>query len=92
MWFSGRYRALLDDYTVAVDQASPARLTFTPKPDSMFNQAIRSVTVAFRADERYVAELTIREGGGDTTSIRFTETRINEPIPSDIWQVRPRAK
>jgi outer membrane lipoprotein carrier protein len=89
-WFSGRYSLLLDTYIVAVEQREPCVLLFKPKPGSMADGVITSVRVVFRADGRYIEELTIREAAGNITVIQFSNARLNEPIPDKTWEVRRR--
>ncbi len=88
-WFSGDYAELRGRYEVTVEQADPYVLRFVPPEDSPMREVIGSVRVAFRQDERYIEELTIRESSGDVTEIRFLDTTLNEPVPEDVWEVRP---
>jgi outer membrane lipoprotein-sorting protein len=92
VWFSGHYSNLLQDYGVTLEQARPCILTFAPKPQTPLASMLKSVTVTFREDERYIEQLAIREAGGDQTVIRFQDTRLNEPIPEDAWRLPPRQR
>ena len=92
MWFSGHYAALLKDYDVRVLQEHPCVLAFTPKPTAMTAKAIRNVQVFMQDDERYIRELRIEELSGDTSTMVFTNARINTPMDPAVWEVKPRAR
>lgn len=89
IWFTGRYSELLGDHDVRVQQTAPALLVFTPKTGSPSAQAVKSVTLRFDDDVRYLRELTICEGNDDVTVIRFFDTRLNEAIDAAVWRARP---
>ncbi|MDF7823384.1 outer membrane lipoprotein carrier protein LolA [Pontiellaceae bacterium B12227] len=87
-WFSGEFKSLLNDYELTVESAEPPVLRFVPKADSMVGKVINSVTISARADLAYVEKIVIEDRGGDTTSILFFNTVLNEPVPSDAWEVK----
>jgi outer membrane lipoprotein-sorting protein len=89
-WFSGRYTVLLESYTVAVEKREPYVLVFTPKAGSMVDGVIANVRVVFRADGRYIEELTIHEAAGNITVINFANAILNGPIDDKMWKVRRR--
>jgi outer membrane lipoprotein-sorting protein len=88
-WFSGRYAALSDLYSVRLTGRQPTVLEFSPKADTPAQKAIRKVTVTFRADECYLQAIRIDETSGDSTEMIFVETQINAPLERRLWEVRP---
>lgn len=90
-WFSGQYKMLTQDYWVEVlQEEKPIRLSFVPLESSMIRKAIQRVEVEFREDMRYVQSIRIEDLNGDRTSFVFEETRLNEPIPPEEWEIAPR--
>jgi len=88
-WFSGRYASLRERYDVAIAQTDPYVLVFSPKKGSGMEKIIKKIRIVFREDERYINELTLHEASGNTSIIRFSNTRLNEPVDDDAWKVRP---
>ena len=88
-WFSGNYASLRSHYDITLEKRTPVVMVFSPKKGAEMEKIIKDVRVVFRKDERYIQEMTIREGGGDTTRIQFLDTRLNKPIQDDVWKVRP---
>jgi outer membrane lipoprotein-sorting protein len=86
-WFSGDFISLLADYDVSVKQQNPLMLTFVPLSDSPNAQAIRQVCVTIRDDLRYVQAISIEDTSGDTTTITFIDTRLNQPVPAETWRI-----
>ena len=90
-WFSGSYTGLLKDYVVTVRKQNPLVLEFIPRQDSSSFNLVKKVEVVFREDERYIQEISIEEKNGDTTRLKFTETKLNTDIKPDAWEARPYA-
>jgi outer membrane lipoprotein-sorting protein len=88
-WFSGRYASLRRQYQVSIEQADPYVLVFSPREGSDMVKVIRKVRIVFRKDERYIEELALHEASGNTSVIRFSNTRLNEAVGDDAWKVRP---
>lgn len=86
-WFSGDFVSLLSDYDVSVKQRDPLMLTFVPHEDSPNAKAIKQVCVTIRDDLRYVQAISIIDTSGDTTTIEFQDTVLNEPVPADTWRI-----
>jgi outer membrane lipoprotein-sorting protein len=87
-WFSGEFKSLLNDYDLTIESEAPPVLRFVPKAGSMVGKVIQSVTISARADLTYVEKIVIEDMGGDTTSIRFFNTVLNEPVPVAAWEVK----
>jgi outer membrane lipoprotein-sorting protein len=89
-WFSGNYGSLLDDYTVKVMQQRPYVFEFMPKETNFSRKIVKSITVTFREDEKYLEKIKIQEMSGDSTTITFEHTVIDVPIDSRFFEVKRR--
>ncbi len=92
MWFSGRYDALAASYDIHVTGDRPAVVEFVPREGHAAARAIRKVRITFRADGAYLAGIRIDDADGDTTTLRFEETVLNEPIAAHEWEAEPRGR
>ena len=91
-WFSGVYTGLLKDYAITILKQNPlVSLQFIPRPNSSSFNLVKKVEVVFREDERYIQEIYIEEKNGDTTRIKFTETKLNADIKPAAWEAKPHA-
>lgn len=86
-WFSGDFISLLADYDVSVKQQNPLLLTFVPHEDSPNARAIQQVCVTIRDDLRYAQAISIEDTSGDTTTITFIDTVLNQPVPAETWRI-----
>jgi outer membrane lipoprotein-sorting protein len=91
-WFSGTYTPLLKEYEITVLKENPASLKFTPRAQSFAGNVIKSVTVDFRKDEKYIGRIFIEEKSGDTTTLNFTDTQLNISLDDSAWKVNPGIK
>jgi outer membrane lipoprotein-sorting protein len=89
-WFSGNYGSLLNDYTVKVMQQQPYVFEFMPKESNFSRKIVKSITVTFREDEKYLEKIKIQEMSGDSTTITFEHTVIDVPIDSRFFEVKRR--
>ena len=89
-WFSGNYISLLDDYSLQVKNQSPFIFEFIPKETNFAKKIIRSITVTFRDDARYLKQIKILEISGDSTIITFDNTVLNPPLEDHFFQVERR--
>jgi outer membrane lipoprotein-sorting protein len=89
-WFSGNYGSLLNEYTVKVMQQRPYVFEFMPKESNFSRKIIKSITVTFREDEKYLEKIKIQEMSGDSTTITFEHTVIDVPIDSRFFEVKRR--
>jgi len=90
-WFSGAYTGLLKDYTITTLKQNPLVLKFIPRQNSSSFNLVKKVEVVFREDERYIQEIYIEEKNGDTSRLKFTETKLNVDIKPNAWEVKPHA-
>lgn len=86
-WFGGRYGLLVRDYDVEQKVIAPATFVFVPKPAAPSASMLKSVTVVFREDARYIASIQIDDAGGDVTTLKFEDTEINVPLGPKAWEL-----
>ena len=89
-WFSGKYVRLLDDYNVHVKKNQPLEIEFIPKEISEAKKMIRSISVTFREDERYLRKIRFQEVDGDSTTIIFKNTILNAPVDENVFRIKKR--
>ncbi len=89
-WFSGKYVRLLDDYNVHVKKNHPLEIEFIPRETAAVKKIIRSISVTFREDERYLSKIHFQEAGGDSTTIIFSNTILNAPIDESVFRIKKR--
>jgi outer membrane lipoprotein-sorting protein len=88
-WFLGDYKMLGDSYDVFISAERPLSLRFVPKGDTMVAKLLKQVEVTFSPDENYVEAMVVREAGGDTTTLNFMNTRVNQPVQNETWEMPP---
>ena len=86
-WFGGHYSALAKDYDIRQCSERPASFAFTPKPETPPAKMLKSVTVIFREDKRYITSIRIEELSGDVTTLAFESTEVNVPLTSKDWEI-----
>ncbi|MGD9612109.1 MAG: outer membrane lipoprotein carrier protein LolA [Kiritimatiellia bacterium] len=86
-WFGGRYGLLAQDYDVEQRAVAPATFVFVPKPAAPSAKMLKSVTVVFREDARYIASIQIDDRSGDVTTLTFEDTEINVPLDPKAWEL-----
>jgi outer membrane lipoprotein-sorting protein len=91
-FFSGRFLAMTHEFEISVVHDSPVELSGVPRPGSPAGASIRSFSVRFGADERYVAGVTVVESQGGETQLEFHDVRPNAPLPAEFWEVQPRGR
>jgi len=91
-WFNGDYISLLDDYTVRIRRRDPFVLEFFPKETNAARKFIKSVTITFREDEKYLKQIKIQEPSGDSTTLSFEDTVLNAPLEECFFKVNRRVR
>lgn len=89
-WFVGRFDGILKDYEAAVTGPDARTFRFVPKPGTLAAKAIRAVEVTPRSDMPCLEVLRIEDLNGDTTTVRFKNPILNQPIAPQAWEVTPR--
>jgi len=88
-WFSGEYALLAEDYDVSVRGETPLTFVFTPRSATGTTEALREVAVVVGEDQRYLQALRMQQVGGDSTVIRFSNTKLDTDIPASAWDIPP---
>jgi outer membrane lipoprotein-sorting protein len=88
VWFSGEYGSLLDANTVRIQKRSPLILEFTPRESNIAKKVIRTITITFRDDLKYLQQIRIQELNGDKTTINFHNTLLDTPLDSNSFEVK----
>jgi outer membrane lipoprotein-sorting protein len=89
-WFSGSFSSLTEEYNIRIVQQRPFIIEFMPKEKNFARKVIKSVTITFREDERYLSKITIRELSGDVTTISFENTILNIPLDERFFRIEHR--
>lgn len=88
VWFSGEYGALMVDNNVSVLQQHPLIIEFVPNEKNIARKMIKSITITFRDDEKYLKKIKIHEMSGDTTTLDFSNTLLDVPLESSFFEVK----
>jgi outer membrane lipoprotein-sorting protein len=89
-WFLGDYKQLAGSYEVFVISDKPLALRFAPKAGTMVAKLISQIEVTFGPDEMNIDKMRIHEATGDNTDLTFVNTRLNQPVPKETWEIPPR--
>lgn len=82
-WVDGRYGRLRDKYALSLTESH--QLQLIPQRGE-FAGIIDAVQVNFDPQSLQPEQILIQEAGGDTTTIRFTGYRLNEPVPDHLFE------
>jgi outer membrane lipoprotein-sorting protein len=88
VWFSGDYSSLLAVNDIRQTQAEPLVLEFKPLEKNVSRKVIKSITITFREDQKYLKQIRIREVNGDVTTITFVNTLLDAPLDSTSFEVK----
>ena len=75
-----------------VVRESPLTLSFAPKDGSMVAKMLKQVEVTFGKETKYIDTMVIRETGGSVTTLKYVNTRINEPVKKETWEIPPHGR
>ncbi|MBN2644653.1 MAG: outer membrane lipoprotein carrier protein LolA [Desulfuromonadaceae bacterium] len=84
-WARSDLNWLKRHYLIEVTQSQPVCLRLTPLEEGAA-RFLDHLEIVFSADDRYVAAVTLYEGDGDHTEIRFEETRVNPDLSTALFQ------
>jgi outer membrane lipoprotein-sorting protein len=90
VWFSGDYGSMLDTNTVRIVKNDPLAIEFVPKENNIARKVIKTITVTFRSDQKYLQQIRIQEQSGDVTTISFGNTQLNPPLTNGNFEVKGR--
>jgi outer membrane lipoprotein-sorting protein len=88
VWFSGDYSKLIEVNKVRIVKQDPLVLEFIPLEKNIARKVIKSITITFREDRKYLQQIRIEELSGDVTTIHFTNTLLNAPLDSRNFEVK----
>jgi len=91
-WFLGDYHAIAQAYDVVIVDREPPCLRFSPKPDSAMAEMVKQVQMTMSKNRLSIETIAIEEEGGDKTTIRFLNTRLNQPIQDEVWEIPPHGR
>jgi len=89
-WFMGNYKDLDKSYDVYLINRQPLTFRFAPKAGTVMSKVLSWIEVTFGPEERNIDRMTVREAGGDVTTMVFSNTRLNQPVPKQTWEIPPR--
>lgn len=90
VWFSGDYGSMLDTNTVRIVKHEPLTIDFVPRENNIARKVIKTITVTFRPDQKYLQQIRIQELSGDVTTINFHGTQLNAPLKTTDFEVKGR--
>lgn len=88
VWFSGNYGSLLTVNDIKRVQAEPLMLEFIPLEKNVARKVIKTITLTFREDRKYLKQMRVREVNGDVTTITFVNTQPNAPLDNKSFEVK----
>jgi len=89
-WFLGDYKTLEKSYDVYQLSEKPLSLRFAPQAGSMVAKMVKNIEITFGNDETQVDKMVINETTGDSTTLNYSNTRLNQPIPDKVWEIPPK--
>jgi outer membrane lipoprotein carrier protein len=89
-WFLGDYKVLEKSYDVYQLSDKPLSLRFAPQPDSMVAKMVKNIEITFGNNDTQVDKMVINETSGDSTTLSYSNTVLNQPIPDKAWEIPPK--
>jgi outer membrane lipoprotein-sorting protein len=89
-WFLGDYKVLEKSYDVYLLSEKPLSLRFVPQPGGMISKLVKNIEVTFGEDELHLDQLVVNETSGDSTTLKYSNTRLNEPVAKETWEIPPK--
>lgn len=83
-WLSFDKKFLIGNYDVEVLESSPAKLRLRPKSAGLAAY-IPSMYVEFAPGNEYLVKLVLEESGDDSTTLEFSNTRINPDLDAGLF-------
>ncbi len=86
-WFAGNFVALNSDFAskVIIDKQ---QIEFIPKAATPPARFIQKIIVTLKKDLSYIKKIVIYEKSGDTMTMLFTKTIINQQLPASAWDAK----
>ncbi|HTC19904.1 MAG TPA: outer membrane lipoprotein carrier protein LolA [bacterium] len=83
----GNFTAQEKYYDMRVYEGKTASLVLVPK-DAKMKGIIQKIEIGFSPALNSVASVAIRENGGDSTVILFSDDRLNSRLPDSLFEVQ----
>lgn len=83
-WAKADFPWLNKEYRITVLNESPVALKLEPRSAAVAG-FLRHLLINFSTDGRYVRTVELHEKDGDYTRIKFINTAVNKPLPTDLF-------
>jgi len=84
LWTTLDLDALSKMFDIAVESDAPAILKLAPKNTDGENP-VRSIRITFASDDSSIAAIEINEREGDSTTLRFYDTKVNAALDPALF-------
>ena len=81
-WVRADFGVMQRDYRITVVSEAPITLQLEPLAANAF---VAQVTMVFAESGDHVESVTVEEKGGDRTVMRFTDVKVNQPLPDELF-------
>jgi len=82
-WVRADFEQIRKNYGIRVAAEHPTVLELTPREE--FARFVEQIHITFDPDNRYVQTVELTAADGDTTAIRFENTRVNVPLDAELF-------
>ncbi len=89
-WFLGDYKVLEKSYDVLLLAENPLSLRFVPQPGTMVTKLVKNIEVTFGKEQMQIQTMVVNETSGDSTTLKYSRIRLNQPIDNATWEIPPR--
>jgi len=83
-WATADFSLLREQYEIALLAEEPVALRLVPR-SAKARRFIEAMEVSFAPDRRSVRQVTMREGGGDRTTITFSGVEVNPTLAEGLF-------
>ncbi len=80
----GDFSRIVKECDIAVDKPAYT-INVTPMANSKMSKAVSKITFTFNKDFCYLVAISIDEPGGNSTTIDFSDIKLNSAIPEKAW-------
>jgi len=84
-WVRADFDAIRKNYDIRVLESRPARLELTPRGE--FARFVEGIRIGFDPENRHVQSVELRSADGDSTVIRFENTRVNGALEEGLFDL-----
>jgi outer membrane lipoprotein carrier protein len=89
-WFLGDYKVLEKSYDVYLLSEQPLSLRFAPQGGTMVSKLVKNIEITFNKDQMQIDKMVVNETTGDSTTLEYSDTKLNAPIPASMWEIPPK--